>query len=172
MSWEIQAARRIEALVRLSRLSDLGLLMSAAPEDRIDGIARALQQLPSGAYLLGCGPYNCGLFRLANDRTIIGREPWANETPPSEAPNIALRDGVTFGPREVSRLHACIERREIGGQSVDYVEDLGSTCGTFVNGARLTPGRDGAIPLADWDVISLGGSQTVPFVFLIAPQDR
>lgn len=60
-------------------------------------------------------------------------------------------------PRQVnylSRRHAHVYLK--GG--VPFVEDLGSTNGTFVNGKRLT---DHGVPLDDGDLIAFGGSHFV-----------
>lgn len=56
-------------------------------------------------------------------------------------------DGVALG---VSRRHARIHRKEIGV----FIEDLGSTNGTFVNGQRLVPHT--LLQLFHGDVIELG----------------
>ena len=58
---------------------------------------------------------------------------------------------VTIDDSYISQLHARLFRRE--GQL--YVEDLGSTNGTLVNGRRIT----GQHPLADGDTIELGTSR-------------
>jgi hypothetical protein len=54
----------------------------------------------------------------------------------------------------LSELHACISQK--GGQA--YIEDLGSTHGTFVDGVRL---REHAVPLQDGVVIAFGGKHFV-----------
>jgi len=59
---------------------------------------------------------------LDKDYLVVGREPSCD---------------VRFGDMRVSRTHAALQRR---GNSV-YVEDLGSSGGTFVNGAATTAFR-------------------------------
>jgi len=49
-----------------------------------------------------------------------------------------------------------------------YVEDLGSTNGTFVNGGRLD---ESALPLADGDIVAFGGDHFVYRVSLPKPSD-
>ncbi len=60
--------------------------------------------------------------------------------------------GVELG--NLSPLHACISQK--GGQA--YIEDLGSSQGTFVDGVRL---REHAVPLQDGVVIAFGGKHFV-----------
>jgi FHA domain len=55
---------------------------------------------------------------------------------------------------KLSPLHACISQK--GGQA--YIEDLGSSHGTFVDGVRL---REHAVPLRDGVVIAFGGKHFV-----------
>ncbi|CAB3777580.1 hypothetical protein LMG28614_00417 [Paraburkholderia ultramafica] len=64
----------------------------------------------------------------------------------------------------ISRRHAHIFLK--GGEL--YVEDLGSTNGTFVGGKRLD---ESALPLADGDVVAFGGDHFVYRVSLQNPQD-
>ncbi len=56
-------------------------------------------------------------------------------------------DGALYG---VSRQHACIYRGDDG----DYVEDINSTNGTYVNGQRLRPLQ--MHPLHNGDLLKLG----------------
>lgn len=55
----------------------------------------------------------------------------------------------------VSRLHARFFRRE----DATYVQDLGSTNGTFVNGTRI----EGSVALSDGDKIQIGASFLLKF---------
>ncbi|HEY4299139.1 MAG TPA: FHA domain-containing protein [Paraburkholderia sp.] len=64
----------------------------------------------------------------------------------------------------ISRRHAHIFLKS--GQL--YVEDLGSTNGTFVGGKRLD---ESALPLADGDVVAFGGDHFVYRVSLQSPPD-
>jgi hypothetical protein len=56
-------------------------------------------------------------------------------------------DAIRYG---VSRRHACIHQSSNG----TYIEDLGSTNGTFVNNQRLTPTK--LYPLEHGDILHLG----------------
>lgn len=53
--------------------------------------------------------------------------------------------------RSVSRRHAKLERR---GDSLYLVEDLGTTNGTFVNGARISPGEP--VKVGSGDLLRFG----------------
>jgi hypothetical protein len=79
-------------------------------------------------------------FVLSQDLIILGRDPSSS---------------IVIDAMEVSRQHARLTR--YGGQIV--IEDLRSANGTFVNGLQLTEPR----PLANGDVISLGGVVTFTF---------
>ena len=62
-------------------------------------------------------------------------------------------------------------------QKVYFITDLGSTCGTYLNGTLLESQKEGnlgvdtsvAKPLADLDVICLGPGMINLFLFLIIP---
>jgi len=168
VGWDRTAAQRIDSLLRATRLNDLDLLMQSGLDERMNAISATLRILDPAAYLIGCGPYNCGLFRLSRERTVVGRESWATESSGAGRVDIVLRDGITLGPREVSRRHLMIEARPCGAESVHFLADLGSTCGTYLNGIRVPPGESGQ-PLADLDVVSLGPSQVNVFAFAIIP---
>lgn len=72
-------------------------------------------------------------FRLTNDESTIGR--WDADN--GVFPDVDLDAFDTDA--KVSRRHARIVRKEGG---VYYIEDLGSTNGTYVNrGRRLLPGN-------------------------------
>jgi pSer/pThr/pTyr-binding forkhead associated (FHA) protein len=88
--------------------------------------------------------------------------------------DVFVNDATTLTPREVSRVHCTIYRRE-GVTKHDYwILDQGSTCGTYVN-QELVPATSSSSPddirlasraLSNGDVISLGKSQINNFVFL------
>lgn len=77
---------------------------------------------------------------------VLGR---AGGSTPEAIPEVSLE---TYGGREggVSRRHARLSRR--GAQL--YLEDLGSTNGTFVNERRLLPGQP--LRIYPGDVVRLG----------------
>jgi hypothetical protein len=175
-----EAVAKIEKMIRASRLDDLDVLMKEGRGERIGKIEGALSKLEPGAYLIGCGPYTQGIYRLSAPATVFGREATTGEEPPKRALDHTIRDWVTFQPREVSRIHFKIDREEIEGQIAYYITDLGSTCGTYLNGARLesqdvtAPTRDTRVskPVADLDIISMGPSLVNLFLFLIVPQTQ
>jgi len=79
-----------------------------------------------------------GTFALTRLRTVIGRE----------FGDILLREDLN-----VSRIHLALiaEGRNL------YLEDLGSSNGTFVNGIRIQPQK--RYPLSDGDTIQLGDTK-------------
>ncbi|MGH7745437.1 MAG: FHA domain-containing protein, partial [Candidatus Dormibacteria bacterium] len=101
-----------------------------------------------------------------------------HETPVGKALDFSVSDSVTFRPREVSRRHFKITQDQMGSDRVFFITDLGSTCGTYLNGALLEPQKEDnpsldtsvAKPLADLDVISLGPGMVNLFLFLIIPK--
>jgi hypothetical protein len=85
------------------------------------------------------GPDTGKRFPLDGDSTVIGRLPGS---------------GVHLDSLAISRQHARVVRRE--GQF--FVEDLGSSNGTFLNGQKVTR----PAPLADRDLVQVG-----PYVFAL-----
>jgi len=172
-----EAITRIEKMIRASRLNDINMLMKAGQAQRFKEIQEALAKLEPGAYLIGCGPYTQGIYRLSAEETLFGREATLHEEPVGRPLDFLVNDSVTFRPREVSRVHFRINREEIDGQSAYFLTDLGSTCGTYLNGALLESQKDGTSardtevsrPLADLDVISLGPGMVNLFLFLVVP---
>jgi pSer/pThr/pTyr-binding forkhead associated (FHA) protein len=86
------------------------------------------------------GPQAGQHFVLDQDWTTIGRDPGSN---------------IVVVDPQISRQHARITRQ----QGFLVIEDLGSTNGTFVNGARLTR----AHTLVAGDVVGLGNSVTLSY---------
>jgi hypothetical protein len=174
------AIAKIEKMIRVSRLNDLDSLMKVGQEQRVSEIGESIAKLDQGAYLIGCGPYTQGIYRLSASETIFGRQATLHEEPVSKVLDFSINDSVTFRPREVSRRHFKITHNRIDSQAVYFITDLGSTCGTYINGASLEPQReDGsgtdtsvAKPLADLDVISLGPNLVNLFLFLVIPGDN
>jgi len=88
--------------------------------------------------------------------------------------DVFVSDATTLTPREVSRVHCMIYRKE-GVTKHDYwILDQGSTCGTYLN-HELVPATSSSSPdeislgsraLSNGDVISLGKSQINNFVFV------
>jgi FHA domain len=172
------AAVKIEKMIRTSRLNDMDILMKVGQEQRISEIGESIAKLDPGAYLIGCGPYTHGIYRLSTDETVFGREATLHEPPSGQALDFSVSDSVTFRPREVSRRHFKITEDQMGSEKIYFITDLGSTCGTFLNGTVLQSDKEGkpsldtsvAKPLADLDVISLGPGMVNLFLFLHIPK--
>jgi hypothetical protein len=172
------ALLKIEKLIRVSRLNDLDSLMKHGQVERVNELAEAIPKLDPGGYLIGCGPYTQGIYRLSGAETIFGRQATIHEKPVDTALDFSLNDAVTFKPREISRRHFKVTRETSGAENIFYITDLGSTCGTYLNGTLLEAQREGRIgtdtsvakPLADLDVISLGPGLVNIFVFLVVSE--
>lgn len=171
---------KIEKIIRASRLNDLDYLMAAGQAQRLSEIADSIRRLDPGGYLIGCGPYTQGIYRLSDSETIFGRQATLHEEPVDRALDFSINDSVTFRPREVSRRHFKITQDRKGSQPIYFITDLGSTCGTYLNGVLLegekkdASGMDTSVakPLADLDMISLGPNMVNVFLFLLVPSDR
>jgi FHA domain len=171
-------AAKIEKMIRTSRLNDLDYLMKVGHGQRISEIGEMIAKLDSGAYLIGCGPYTQGIYRLSAEETVFGREATLHEAPVERALDFSVNDSVTFRPREVSRRHFKVSADRMGSDRVFFITDLGSTCGTYLNGALLEPQKEDnshldssvAKPLADLDIISMGPGMVNLFLFLIIPK--
>ncbi|MBN2130185.1 MAG: FHA domain-containing protein [Sedimentisphaerales bacterium] len=155
---------KIDKLIRLSRLKDIEFIMNTDVAERKREIRAALERLHGGAYLLGTGPSTVGIVSLNTDEVVLGRPPTIMEEPSDCGPDYYAADTLFFVPREVSRIHAKVIRHTTGRGIRHIVIDLDSTCGTFVNDARVDPGGEGAV-LAQADVISLGPSRTSTYVY-------
>jgi hypothetical protein len=164
----IQLAYKIDNLARIARIQDLGLMIRQPEGERVERIAAVIQKLESGTYLIGSGPYTQGVYSIMADEVVLGRLATPLEQPLNKPIDIFCQDVVCLSPREVSRYHAMIYR---GGDIYKkyYINDLGSTCGTFLNGERLKPAESSDTPgteLAYGDVISLGLSQINTYIFV------
>ena len=174
-----EAVTKIEKMIRASRMHDMDILMKEGSIERLTEIEEALSKLEPGAYLIGCGPYTQGIYRLSGEETVFGREATVHEEPVGRALDYMVKDWVTFRPREVSRVHFRINREETEGHSFYYITDLGSTCGTYLNGSLLESQKDGGSardtrvskPLADLDVLSMGSGLVNLFLFLIVSRE-
>jgi len=167
----ISVAVETDRLILESRLRDISLIAQSDRSDRVGAISAVISKLRPGAYLLGCGPYCCGVLPLTVDEVVLGRPPSPLEALPDSVVDYTLNDAVWMVPREASRVHAKITRTRCDDSTVEYrILDLASTCGTFVNGTRIDSDGDGQ-PLGHGDVISLGPSQINTYVFYERPVD-
>lgn len=165
----LELASKADRLNRTARLQDLTLFFAQSEGERIQRIATVLEKIESGTYLIGTGPYTQGVYSAMADEVILGRLATPLEQPLDKPVDIFCHDVPCLMPREVSRYHAMIYR--VGDASkTSIVKDLGSTCGTFVNGERLgiTEGGDEpAAKLSSGDVISLGPSHVNSYLFVV-----
>jgi hypothetical protein len=172
------AITKIEKMIRASRLNDIDNLMKGGQAQRLSEIEEAVSKLDPGGYLIGCGPYTQGIYRLSASETIFGRQATLHEDPIDKPMDFSLNDSVTFRPREISRRHFKITLDQIDSQPMYFITDLGSTCGTYLNAVLLEgqkengPGVDTSVarPLADLDMISLGPGMVNLFLFLSVPR--
>ena len=147
--------------------------MKGGESSRIQRVHSVLDHLDHGVYLVGAGPYTQGVYSLMCDEIVVGRLATVLEKPSGHAVDIFVNDAVSLTPREVSRVHCAIYRRD-GVVRHDYwLIDRGSTCGTFLNDQKLeapTAENDDEVrrvsrALSDGDVISLGPSLINTFIF-------
>jgi hypothetical protein len=174
-----QLAVRIEQLGVTARLSDLALFMRDGEVTRAQKVRGVLEHLDPGVYLIGAGPYTQGVYSLMCDEVVIGRLATVLEKSLDRPVDIFVNDAATLTPREVSRVHCSIYRRD-GVTKHDYwIIDRNSTCGTYVNQEQLHPAassdsdaeRLASKPLTNGDVISLGPSLINSFVFVDLRQE-
>lgn len=167
-------AVKIENLGSTARLYDLALFMTEGQLARAKRIRYVLGHLEPGVYLIGTGPYTQGVHSLMCDEIVIGRLATVLEESLDLPVDVFVNDATTLTPREVSRVHCVIYRRD-GITKHDYwILDKGSTCGTYVNQeivpAALSSDQDeislASRALTNGDVISLGKSQINNFVFV------
>jgi pSer/pThr/pTyr-binding forkhead associated (FHA) protein len=163
----VKLADKVDRLARTARVQDLSLLLSQSELERIGRIATVVEQLEPGTYLIGSGPYTQGVYSIMAEEVVLGRLATPIEEPLDKPVDIFCHDVPCLTPREVSRYHAMIFR--LGdAQKRYFVRDLGSTCGTYVNGELLQSegGNDPAAELSHGDVISLGPSHINTYVFV------
>jgi len=163
----------IDRLSVASLSNDLAVYMHEGEAARATKIHVVLERLDPGAYLIGTGPYTRGVFPLAKDEIVLGRMATPLEESSGIPLDIVVNDLTTLTPREVSRVHCAI----FGKPSPDgydyFLEDRGSTCGTFLNNKRLQALAESDSSgvrfvherLSDGDVICLGPSFINTFVF-------
>ena len=173
MSSETIAERAI-GIMQYARAQDMLLLLSNRHRSAINAVAEVLEPLPAGAFLLGCGPYVCGLFPLSTDEIVLGRPASPLESPRDKVTDYLFNDAVLLLPREISRVHATIVRTVNEEDSTyDYaVRDEESTTGTFINGDRIghDPELPNPAPLTHGDALQLGPSGVNTHVFLEVPE--
>lgn len=96
-------------------------------------------------------------------RLIVQQGPIPNQTHAlTDSPMYIGRSAdnqIVINDAEISRRHARLVRRLEEDAGRYWIEDLGSTNGTFVNGLRCV----GLTPLKDGDVIELGESVRLRF---------
>ena len=154
----------IDRLITASRLKEITFIVNTDITERISQMDSVLSQLNPGAYLLGTAPSTVGIIPLTVDEVALGRLATILEEPADAIIDYAATDTLYFVPREVSRSHAKVMRCTIGLDTRYVVADLGSTCGTFVNGVRVDPNDQGVV-LSQGDVLSLGPSQMSTYMF-------
>lgn len=161
----VKIAEKADRLARVARVQDLSLMLAQSDLERIARIGNVLEKLNPGDYLVGTGPYTQGVYSVMSDEVVLGRLATPVEEPLDKPVDIFCADGVSLSPREVSRYHALIAR--LGDVSPKYaITDLGSTCGTYVNGKRV-PGE--GVDLHHGDVVSLGPSMINTYMFIHVP---
>ncbi len=119
--------------IYLGSLEGLAFQVTALPSKTASGVKRPLANL-----FVRQGTQAGMNFPLMGEVYLIGRD--------MDLP-ISIQD------TQVSRRHAQITFNSLGF----WIEDLGSTNGTYVNGVRIT----GKAPLRDKDVIRLGGTTMI-----------
>src|ERR1017187_8702756 len=134
-------AAKIERLASSARLADLALFIKEGESSRVRKIRTVLARLEPGVYLIGAGPYAQGVHSLMCDEVVIGRMATVIEKTLDRPVDVFVDDETALVPREVSRVHCAIYRRE-GVTKHDYwIIDRGSTCGTYVNQERVPADR-------------------------------
>lgn len=169
-----QRAQKLEKLTVAARLQDLAVHVTEGEATRQLKIYAVLEKLDPGVFLVGAGPYTQGVFSLMSDEVVLGRLATPLEHPVDIAIDVFVNDAVTLTPREVSRVHCVIYRRD-GVTKHDYwLMDRRSTCGTYLNGEKLpSPKSDSpedvaqaSRTLTDGDVVGLGPSGINSFLFV------
>ena len=162
----LQVADRVDRLARSARAQDLSILLAQSEGERVRLIASCLEALDPGTYLVGSGPYTQGVYSIMADEVVLGRLATPLEKPLDKPVDIFCQDVACLHPREVSRYHAMVFR--LGdAQKRYFIRDLGSSCGTFVNGQKLLlDNSDGSSELSHGDVVSLGPSHVNTYIFM------
>ncbi|MCX5644790.1 MAG: FHA domain-containing protein [Phycisphaerae bacterium] len=162
-------AEKMDQAIITSRLNSLAVMMRTDHSERLERIVSVLNALPQGAYLIGTGPSTVRIIRLSVEEVVLGRSATPLEKSADAVVDYEIHDAVYLGPYEVSKVHAKIVRTQ-GSSGWEFgVCDLGSRCGTYVNGKRIGAG-DTCHPLSHGDLISLGASHTSTFLMVIINQ--
>ena len=159
-------AETVDHAVIKSRLNALAAMMMTDRADRLKRIAMSLSKLKPGAYLVGTGPSTTGIIPLTVEEVARGRSATPVEVPADVVVDYQVDDTMYLGPYEVSRVHAKVMREEARSGWQFSVCDIGSQCGTFVNGEALDNDGDERV-LCHGDVISLGSSHTSTYLFIL-----
>ena len=161
-------AESVDRAIIRSRLNALSVMMMTDRADRLTRIATSLGKLISGAYLVGTGPSTVGIIPLTVDEVILGRSATPVEAPADLVIDYEVTDTMYLWPHEVSRVHAKVIRK-VGSSGPEFaVCDVGSQCGTFVNGEKVGGQTDsGETPLSHNDLISLGPSHSSTYLFIL-----
>lgn len=134
-----------EAAVALSQQSEVAAPASVAPAYAVSSASLALMEGAHARLVIERGRSSGKQFPLSDDESQIGR--W--DADGGIFPDVDL--DADDPEAKVSRRHARIMRRD----EQYFIEDLGSTNGTFINrGRRLLPGD--RQPLRDGDEIIVG----------------
>lgn len=157
---------KLDKLITTSRLNDIAYIVDTDIIQRLAKMAKVIETLRSGAYLLGSGPSTVGIIPLTVEEVTIGRSATILEEPSDTIIDYAVTDMTYFNPREVSRVHTKVIRKETEEGCLFCIVDLGSTCGTYVNGQPIKK-EDRSITLAHGDIISLGASMVSTYMFYI-----
>jgi len=155
---------KIDQAIIKSRLNSLTLMMMTDRSERMRRISTVLQELPNGAYLIGTGPSTVGIIPLTVEEVVLGRAATPLESPAEAVVDYEVGDAMYLGPHEVSRVHAKVCRGRKGSEWITTVFDLGSQCGTYINGTRVET-EDGR-QLEHGDVVALGASHTSTYLFV------
>ena len=154
----------IDKLIIDTRLQDIRMIACMQSDERIARLGASLSQLPEGAYLLGCGPYNTGLIKIGTTDIVLGRQPSPIEDIPDGVADYLINDAVHLTPREVSRNHATIRMDSEDGKI--YLSDNGSSTGTWLNGQELdSVGIE--VEIDAGSIVSLGSSLVNAYICFI-----
>ena len=156
---------KLDKLITTSRLKDIAYIVDTDIVQRLSKMSKVFEMLRPGAYLLGSGPSTVGIIPLTVEEIVIGRSATILEEPSDTIIDYAVTDMTYFAPREVSRAHAKIVRNETEDGCEFHIVDMESTCGTFVNGERVS--SDGGNTLSHGDVVSLGASMVSTYMFYV-----